>query len=180
MFRELADVGYFRKASVQHGTVVWPHEQDICPDTLYLDSARGRPVGKASRKKPEQALSTLAGRPSNSPSHPVTKGDHKPPLLIATVAAQPHKRLLVRFRNGVTKMYDCKKLLKLPVFKPLRRDDTLFQRAHADKHGYGVVWNDELDLAECEVWTGGKVVQERRTAYRSGPVKKATRKSVTA
>ena len=25
---------------VEGGTVVWPHEQDICPDTLYEDSER--------------------------------------------------------------------------------------------------------------------------------------------
>ena len=37
VFQELKDANYFRKVKVLHGTVVWPHEQDICPDTLYLD-----------------------------------------------------------------------------------------------------------------------------------------------
>lgn len=37
-FKELKDLNYFKKARVLDGTVVWPHEQDICPDTLYLDS----------------------------------------------------------------------------------------------------------------------------------------------
>lgn len=40
VFRELKDLGYFRQAQAVDGTVVWPHEQDICPDTLYLDSMR--------------------------------------------------------------------------------------------------------------------------------------------
>ena len=40
VFRELRDVGYFNQASVVDGTVVWPHQQDICPDTLYLGSYR--------------------------------------------------------------------------------------------------------------------------------------------
>jgi len=40
VFRELQDEDYFRQAHVEGGTVVWPHEQDICPDTLYLDSER--------------------------------------------------------------------------------------------------------------------------------------------
>lgn len=35
VFRELKDDAYFRRARVEGGTVVWPHEQDICPDTLY-------------------------------------------------------------------------------------------------------------------------------------------------
>jgi hypothetical protein len=24
-----------------------------------------------------------------------------------------------------------------------------------DKHGYGIVWNDELDLSESELWING-------------------------
>ncbi len=40
VFRELQDINYFKQAFILHGTVVWSHEQDICPDTLYLDSKR--------------------------------------------------------------------------------------------------------------------------------------------
>ena len=40
IFRELRDEAYFRQVRVEAGTVVWPHEQDICPDTLYEDSVR--------------------------------------------------------------------------------------------------------------------------------------------
>ena len=40
VFQELRDLTYFRRATVQNGTVVWPHEQDICPDTLYEDSRK--------------------------------------------------------------------------------------------------------------------------------------------
>lgn len=38
IFQELRDIGYFNQVRVEHGTVSWPHEQDICPDTLYEDS----------------------------------------------------------------------------------------------------------------------------------------------
>ncbi len=38
VFKELRDYSYFRLAKASGGTVAWPHEQDICPDTLYLDS----------------------------------------------------------------------------------------------------------------------------------------------
>ena len=41
VFTELQDESYFRQVQVFLGTVVWPHEQDICPDTIYLDSQRG-------------------------------------------------------------------------------------------------------------------------------------------
>jgi hypothetical protein len=40
VFRELRDEAYFRQVRVVNGTVAWPHEQDICPDTLYLESRR--------------------------------------------------------------------------------------------------------------------------------------------
>jgi hypothetical protein len=38
VFQEFKDLGYFLMAKAKHGTVVCPHEQDICPDTLYLES----------------------------------------------------------------------------------------------------------------------------------------------
>ena len=41
VFKELEDKTYFKQVKVLGGTVVWPHEQDICPDTLYLDSVKG-------------------------------------------------------------------------------------------------------------------------------------------
>ncbi|MBR8827693.1 MAG: DUF2442 domain-containing protein [Gomphosphaeria aponina SAG 52.96 = DSM 107014] len=40
IFKELKDKNYFNQVQVLHGTVTWPHEQDICPDTLYLDSIK--------------------------------------------------------------------------------------------------------------------------------------------
>jgi len=45
VFKELKDVNYFKQAKACDGTVVWPHEQDICPDTLYLDSIRNAEQG---------------------------------------------------------------------------------------------------------------------------------------
>ena len=44
VFQELKDVHYFKQAKVFLGSVAWPHEQDICPDTLYLAS---RKVGQS-------------------------------------------------------------------------------------------------------------------------------------
>jgi hypothetical protein len=40
VFRELRDTSYFMRARVEGGTVSWPHEQDLCPDTLYEDSQK--------------------------------------------------------------------------------------------------------------------------------------------
>jgi len=40
VFKELRDENYFKQAKAWDGTVIWPHEQDIYPDTLYLDSMK--------------------------------------------------------------------------------------------------------------------------------------------
>ena len=42
VFQELQNKAYFRQAKASGGTVVWPNEQDICPDTLYLDSEKNK------------------------------------------------------------------------------------------------------------------------------------------
>lgn len=39
VYRPLADVGFFEVARVDYGTVVWPGEIDIAPETLYECSA---------------------------------------------------------------------------------------------------------------------------------------------
>jgi len=51
VFRELADEAYFAKVHVLRGTVCWPHEQDICPDTLYEDSERTLPQRTGVRRE---------------------------------------------------------------------------------------------------------------------------------
>lgn len=38
VFTELKDFEYFKQVRIAFGTVQWPHEQDISPETLYLES----------------------------------------------------------------------------------------------------------------------------------------------
>jgi len=40
VFQELKDHQYFKQVSVFSGTVVWPHDQDICPDTIYSNAKK--------------------------------------------------------------------------------------------------------------------------------------------
>ena len=40
VFQELKNKNYFNQVKVLDGTVTWPHDQDICPDTLYLDAVK--------------------------------------------------------------------------------------------------------------------------------------------
>lgn len=43
VFQELLDWDVFAQVRVENGTVVWPGGQDICPDTLYIESRRSNP-----------------------------------------------------------------------------------------------------------------------------------------
>jgi len=37
-FQDLKDLEYFNKVRVVLGSIQWPNGQDLCPDTLYLES----------------------------------------------------------------------------------------------------------------------------------------------
>jgi len=80
---------------------------------------------------------------------------------VTQVRALPGRKLLVQFDNGLTKTYDCTPLLGHEAFQPLR-DDAVFRAVLADDHGYGVIWNDAMDLAESELWLNGTVASPDR------------------
>lgn len=67
-------------------------------------------------------------------------------------------QLLVHFDEGITKRYDVKPLLsKWKRFSALSAIG-LFNCVCVDTGGYGVVWNDELDLSCNELWENGQSV----------------------
>ena len=44
VFQSLKDINYFKHITLAFGTVQWADEQDISPETLYLDS---KEIGEA-------------------------------------------------------------------------------------------------------------------------------------
>ncbi len=75
---------------------------------------------------------------------------------IKNVAALPEYKLSVQFSEGVTKIYDVKPLFeKIPLFGELEKNQAEFSCVSVDVGGYGVVWNDELDLSCDELWDNG-------------------------
>jgi hypothetical protein len=76
---------------------------------------------------------------------------------VISVRPLPGKRLRVEFDNGDVREYDCAPLLELPAFQALK-DEGFFRSVRADSHGYGIIWNDEVDLAESELWIHGTPV----------------------
>jgi len=68
-------------------------------------------------------------------------------------------KLSVQFSEGVTKIYDMKPLAeRYPVFQELLQDPAVFASAEVDVGGYGVIWNDELDISCDELWEHGTAV----------------------
>ena len=79
---------------------------------------------------------------------------------IKTVTVLPEYRLSVQFAEGVTKVYDLKPLFdKWPVFCELKDDPGLLHSAEVDTGGYGVVWNDDIDLSCDELYENGETVK---------------------
>ena len=79
---------------------------------------------------------------------------------IKAVNALPDYRLSVQFAEGVTKLYDVKPLFaRWPVFRALEQTPELFFSVEVDAGGYGIVWNDALDLSCDELFANGETVR---------------------
>lgn len=64
--------------------------------------------------------------------------------------------LFVTFENGHKKYYDLKPLLnKNSNFKDLKRIHGLFNLVQVDNGGYGISWNENIDLSCNELWKNG-------------------------
>lgn len=64
--------------------------------------------------------------------------------------------IIAVFQNGVEKKYDmCQLFSAFPQFETLKKDSGLFEQVRVDVGGYGVSWNDELDLSAEEIWQNG-------------------------
>lgn len=66
-----------------------------------------------------------------------------------------NRQLFVTFQDGTDQVYDCLPLLQQASFVALE-DDALFRRVKIDDGGYGISWNDAIDLSEAELWLRGR------------------------
>ena len=69
-------------------------------------------------------------------------------------------KLLVTFQNGEIKKYDVKPLFdKWQAFKDLAYINGLFQQVKVDAGGYGISWNDDIDLSCDELYYNGVSIE---------------------
>ena len=75
---------------------------------------------------------------------------------VKAVNVMPDYRLSVQFAEGITKIYDLKPLFdKWQVFNELKNDQELLYGVEVDTGGYGIVWNDELDIEVETIYEDG-------------------------
>ena len=78
---------------------------------------------------------------------------------VKCVNVLPDYKLSVQFAEGVTKIYDVKPLMqKYAVFKALE-DAELFSSVETDVGGYGIIWNDDVDISCDELFENGTSVE---------------------
>lgn len=75
---------------------------------------------------------------------------------IVFVKPMENTMLLVGFQNGIEKTYDVKSMFEMfPQMQILEKDKALFNSVVVDTGGYGISWNDDLDIEAEEIWENG-------------------------
>ena len=67
-------------------------------------------------------------------------------------------KISIQFAEGLTKIYDMKKLIENnKIFADLK-DINLFNSVEVDIGGYGVIWNDDIDISCDELFENSKKI----------------------
>lgn len=78
---------------------------------------------------------------------------------VRSVKPLENLELSVLFQNGVEKRIDIQGLFSVfPQFRVFENNMELFKQVRSDIGGYGIVWNDDLDLAADDIWENGAEV----------------------
>jgi hypothetical protein len=64
------------------------------------------------------------------------------------------RTLLIEFSDREFKQYDISNLLNKPMFAPLK-NPSFFKNFRIESGGYGLVWNEDIDISEYELWKNG-------------------------
>lgn len=79
---------------------------------------------------------------------------------IKEVSAKKDYIIEVVFFGGEIKQYDMKNLFVVfPQFQAFKENEELFESVTVDQGGYGISWNDELDLDSETIWEDGILIE---------------------
>lgn len=80
--------------------------------------------------------------------------------IVEAVKALPNFNLLVLFRTGEKKIYDVRPLFeKYEPFQSFLLTYRLFEQVKVAGGGYGIYWNEDIDLACDELYLNGKTIE---------------------
>ncbi|MDY6781852.1 MAG: DUF2442 domain-containing protein [Cyanobacteriota bacterium] len=86
----------------------------------------------------------------------------KPPRIVSAEAIGD-RTLIIKFTNLEIRKYDISELLEIPMFA-LLKNTKFFKNFHIEPGGYAIVWNDDLDISEYELWQNGVSVTEEEVS----------------
>ncbi|MCT7953274.1 DUF2442 domain-containing protein [Ancylothrix sp. C2] len=78
----------------------------------------------------------------------------KPPRIVSAKAID-NQTLVIKFTNNEFRKYDISKLLENPMFAKFR-NPTVLKNFRIEEGGYGLVWDEDVDISEYELWQNGK------------------------
>ena len=67
-------------------------------------------------------------------------------------------KLSIQFAEGITKIYNMKKLIENNKIFANLKDIKLFNSVEVDIGGYGVIWNDDIDISCDELFENSKKI----------------------
>lgn len=73
---------------------------------------------------------------------------------IKSVDTVENHTLVVRFSNNEKRKYDVTPLLNKTMFSPLK-NPAFFKNVRIDTGGYALIWNEDIDISEYEIWCNG-------------------------
>lgn len=78
---------------------------------------------------------------------------------VKSVEPKENYNLLVIFENNIQKIYDVSLLFdKYLTFNQLQTIKGLFEQVKVDIGGFGISWNDEIDISCNELWNNGILI----------------------
>jgi hypothetical protein len=85
---------------------------------------------------------------------------------IELVKTLPDFHLYVQFRTGEKKIYNMRPLIEQhEPFQSFRLTHGLFEQVKITAGGYGVYWNDEIDISCNELYMNGYVPLDGKIKY---------------
>ncbi len=80
------------------------------------------------------------------------------PKIISAQVIDDHT-MLIEFSQNEFKKYDVSQLLSKEMFAPLR-NPSFFKNFKIESGGYGLVWNEDVDVSEYELWKNGVSINQ--------------------